>query len=38
MRWCLDVGPRRRADELIDDLANGVRVVITYFADHVGHR
>jgi len=26
-----------RATELVDDLANGVRVVILYFAERAGH-
>jgi hypothetical protein len=36
--WCLKGGQTRRADELIDDLATGVRAAISYFADRAGHR
>ena len=38
MVWCMGKGlGSDHASELVDDLANGVKVVILYFADRAGH-
>jgi len=38
VEWCMGKGlGSDRATELVDDLANGVRVVILYFAERAGH-
>jgi hypothetical protein len=39
MVWCMGKGlGSDQASELVEDLANGVKVVISYFADRAGHR
>jgi hypothetical protein len=36
--WGLEGGRGNRAQELVDDLAAGVKAAILYFADRAGHR